>query len=321
LSSMLYSADQIDPLTGLPKKKNPKAQSFTQQQLQNAFQPTSTFGPSPQVDYGFGRQGVPRLPGMPDYRSLIDNDAGFQQAKLDFGAQGVADASSLAAQTQRALTLLGEVPDFGASAPPGLDLGLLNQAVTPQTRELAQSNTDAGLSIAARQQKAFKDQVRQIKNALAARGALRSGEAGHQLQEAQTGYDQARFDTTQEFVEWIAGLQAGLAERQRQEKLRLAQEATAAEQRVRQAYPGEAVPDGGYAQGTPDPSAPPAPATPPASDFVRSPAPTQKQSAAIGGGLPGLLTPNPMVTDRNNPYGAGFDVNEINRVLAQLAGR
>lgn len=243
------SSLEYDPLTGLPKKKSQqKPLSFTQQQIQQslAANPQAGFGPSPQVDYGFGAMGGFKLPGAPDYASLINNDPAYNQFKLDLGAQGVSDAASRAAQTQRAFTLFGQVPDINTL--PGLNADFLNQDITPATRELAQKNTDAGLSIIARQDKAFKDQVRAIKNALASRGALRSGEAAYSLQEAQLGRDQARFDTTDALSQLIAGLQQGFAEAQRQRAAQQAQAAAEASGRVAQQYPATA-PVGGNTAG------------------------------------------------------------------------
>lgn len=73
---------------------------------------------------------------------------------------------------------------------------------------------EMGLALRARQDKAFRDQVRVIKNALAARKALRSGEAEHQLREAQLQRDKAAFDTTEEPIQFIRGLQKGLEARE-----------------------------------------------------------------------------------------------------------
>lgn len=316
----------VDPQTGLPKKK--KQQQAVNQAWQNAGgqpavtqsllqNPLGTFGPSSQVDYGFGRQGAFRSPGMPDYRALIDNDAGYAQAKLDLGAQGVSDAASRAAMTQRALTLFGgPLPQFEQI--PGLNQEFLNQDVTPITRQLAQANTDAGLSIAARQAKAFKDQVRQIKNALASRGALRSGEAGHQLQNAQLGYDQAKFDSSDELMQFIGGLQAGYAEKQRLEKQLLAKEAAQAEARVRESYPGEAVPSGGFGAlpgSGPLPTAPQAPDPgPPAADnqaLINSMI-GSSPGASLAGVIPGYVPPK--------PGSAAYNQALINSMIGSLPG-
>ena len=275
----------IDPRTGLPQKKkqpaNPRlglspAQGLAQSnQIAGGFSPNlagSMFG-------GFGSAGQA---GVPDYKALINEQLG--PFRMELGAQGVADRAGLTSATQRALILSGAIPDFQGGAPPGLDTALLDEAVTPQTRQLAQQNTEAGLSIKARQDKAFKDQVRQIKNALASRGALRSGETGYQLQEAQLGRDQASFDTVTELTEFLAGLQAGFAEKERARKLQEAGAAADAEGRVRELYPAQA-PQGGNTGGQlPPQGAPPAAAPPPP-----SPAPLPPTIARTLTPLEGLL--------------------------------
>lgn len=168
---------------------------------------------------GFGGN-LPSMPSLPSFADGIKNDPLFLQLQKDLSAQGVSDAAQRAAMTRRALIQFGMVPGFDQLS--GVNADWLNADVDDQTRQLAQQNTAAGLSIAARQQQAFKDQVRNIRGALAARGALRSGEQGHGLQQAQTEYDQAKFDSTQELMDFIGGLQAGFAqqERARQEQLR-----------------------------------------------------------------------------------------------------
>lgn len=259
MSSYFGSVNDIDPATGLPRKKKQRdainqawAPFANQIQQSLAANPGAGLAASG-IDFGFGTRGQIRLPGAPDYASLINNDPAFMQMKSDLGAQGVSDAAQRAAATQRALVQWGDVPQFDQLT--GLQADYLNQDVTPATRELAQKNTEAGLSIKARQDKAFKDQVRQIKNALAARGALRSGEAAYSLQEAQLGRDQATYDTTQAILDFLSGLQAGYAERQRLLRTQEAQGAAEAAGRVQQQYPTTAVPAGGYAL----PQAPPVP--------------------------------------------------------------
>ena len=235
----------IDPYTGLPKKK----QSFTQQQVNAslAANPQGTFGPSPLVDYGSigssGAIGGPiRTPGfLPDYASLINTDPVFSQLRSDLAALGVSDAASRAASTQRAIAQFGLVPDLNGLQ--GLNASMLNEDITPEARALAQRNSEAGLSITARQERQFQNALRQMRNALAARGALRSGEAGFQAQELQRDYDAARFDTTQQLVDFIAGLQAGFADRERQRQMQQSQGAESAMSRQMQLNPatGETI--------------------------------------------------------------------------------
>lgn len=222
----------IDPVTGLPRGRNQNRRPGNQGNiLANSRQPTD-YSMLPQVGgggigFGGGAAFANRIT-TPDYAGLINNDPLYMQLRKDLAAQGVSDAASRAALTQRALVQFGQVPQFDALS--GLNPEWIGQDVNDTTRRLAASNTESGLSVAARQRQAFEKQVREIRNSLAARGALRSGEAGHMLQEAQTGYDRAQYDTMQELVDFISGLQAGFAqaERARQGQLRDGASAAAA---------------------------------------------------------------------------------------------
>jgi hypothetical protein len=301
----------VDAFTGLPKKKAAPKPTFTQQQIQAslAANPNATFGPSPGVNYGFGTAATPQLPNMPDYARLINDDPMYQQLLGDLRAQGVQDASSRAAQTGRAFTLFGQVPDLNSLG--GLNLEFLNQDITPSVRELAQKNTDAGLSIKARQDKSFKDTIRTIKNALAARGALRSGESTHRLQEAQLERDQADFDTRDQLGQLIAGIQAGYVEAQRARTREQSQAAFGAEERARQLYPGQAGGSGGYAPPPPAAPAPPSAPAPPQADF-------QQRSPNAPPPVYGFLNNGPLVADPVTPYGAAADFSSIAKFLASL---
>jgi hypothetical protein len=239
---MMYDSG-LDPLTGLPRQKKPAAQKPPSFQAAGGFGgslPPGSLNPGGSPSWPGGQPPLPS--NMPDYAGLIRNDPLYQQLQKDLGAQGIQDAAARAAQTQRALVLFGQVPQFDGLS--GVNPDWLNQDVNDQTRQLAEQNTQAGLSLAARQSKAFNDQVRQIRNSLAARGALRSGEAGHQFQEAQHGFDQAKFDATQELIDFISGLQAGFAQSERGRQGQLSQGAEAAAGRV--------PPQGGLAR-TPQP--------------------------------------------------------------------
>lgn len=237
---------ELDPRTGLPKTKTP---AYNPRAYVPGGAPTNVaqatqaqgFG----VPYtGVGSHGVsPRaftVPGFrPDYKSLIGSDPIFGQLKMDLSAGGIADAAARAAATARAVTQFGIVPDFNQLS--GLNQGFLNADITPEARMLAQRNTEAGLSISARQQKQLRDNIRLIKNQLAARGALRSGEAGHQLGEAQQDFDRQSFDSTQELMDYIAGVQAGFAQAERARQAQLSQGAQQAA--VTQAQLNPAQPD------------------------------------------------------------------------------
>ena len=79
---------------------------------------------------------------------------------------------------------------------------------------------------------------RAIKNALAARGALRSGEAGFQLGEEQQRFATAQYDARQQLVDLLAGIEAGYANAQRQRAAAGAGAAGDAMTRVINVFPG-----------------------------------------------------------------------------------
>lgn len=243
-----------DPVTGLVKQKQKlKLPGFTGDPgsfttMRAADPGADGMGSMPAAD---GR-GTIRIPGyMPDYKSLIANDPVFSQLKQDLAAQGIQDAGGRASAVQRALIQFGQVPDFNATGLNGLNPEWLNQDVTDQTRQLASQNTESGMSVTARQASQFDKNLRAIKNALAARGALRSGETGYQLGEAQKQYDTQRYDSTQELLDYIAGAQQGFTAAERARQAQAAQAAESAAGRQIELNP----PSGGQ-ELTPDPSVP-----------------------------------------------------------------
>lgn len=165
----------------------------------------------------------------PDFESILANDPIFTQFQADLSAQGISDAAQRAAATQRALVQFGAVPNF-AGGNLGLSdqqLSFLQQDVTPRVRELAETSTEEGLSIQARINEQNERNVRQIRNALAARGLLRSGELGHQLGEAQQAFTRAQFDARSQLLDYLSGVQAAFAESERMRQRELAQAARA----------------------------------------------------------------------------------------------
>lgn len=160
-----------------------------------------------------------------NYTDLINQDALFGQQRTDLAAESAADAANRAAAIQRALIQWGVVPDFQAEAGKlGLSpqsLSFLQSDINPGTKELADKNTAEGLSIFARLQKQHKDQIRAIKNALAARGMAKSGEAGYQTGEEEQQYKQQLTDSEQQLLQYITGAIAAFtgAERERNRTL------------------------------------------------------------------------------------------------------
>jgi hypothetical protein len=155
-------------------------------------------------------------PGMntQSYMDILRNDPIYSQTLADLSAQGISDRSQADTLAQRALIQFGEVPPLE-----GLDATLAGPdfaRIAGLARPLAEQNTASGMSIVARMNKLQKDNLRSIKNVLAARGALRSGEAGYQLGEEQQRYSTAQYDARTQLVDLLAGIEAGVAAGARQ---------------------------------------------------------------------------------------------------------
>jgi hypothetical protein len=101
----------------------------------------------------------------------------------------------------------------------------------PQTQQIAQQNTAAGLSTSARLAQANTDAVRKIKNELNARGLLNSGETGFQLGREQQSYGQAQFDARSKLLDYLNQYQGGWLAAQQGNAQSLAQAASQAADR------------------------------------------------------------------------------------------
>lgn len=134
--------------------------------------------------------------GTVDLSSLITQDPFYRQQNLDLDAGGIADAAQRAANIRATLVNWGIIPDLSKSASElGLSdkvLGYLKSDVDPMTQELARKNNEQGLSVSAQLDKNNTDNIRNIRNALAARGMYQSGELGHGLTENEQNYKIAR---------------------------------------------------------------------------------------------------------------------------------
>jgi len=137
----------------------------------------------------------------------------------------------------------GEVPNFAQSAS---DLGLgdsfntdINQSIT----DLANQNTQAGTSTYANLQTAYKNQVRGIKQYLAARGLLSSGETGYRLGNAQQSYNQGLYDDTNKLLSYLSGIQSSYNTAQQNEEQQQTSAANDAYSRaITAAQSGQALP-------------------------------------------------------------------------------
>ena len=224
-----------DPMTGLRKTQSRQTQSsyqipgwgsdLSEQGLGVSWSPgavTPGSSSTPQTQAGAG----PINTGS--YLNLLNSDPILQQTLADLQAGGISDRAQADTLSQRALIQFGEVP-----ALEGIDAKLAGPdfaRVAGLARPLAEANTQSGMSVVARMEKLRKDNVRAIKNALAARGALRSGEAGHQLGEEQQRFQQAQYDARSQLVDLLSGIEAGFANAMRQRAGQQAQAQQAAMQ-------------------------------------------------------------------------------------------
>jgi hypothetical protein len=162
-------AVEYDPITGLPKQQGQQTSTgYGAPQFA-----TSTAGTSGRRATAVRRLVAAGGGGTSSWQQFLQNDPFWKQFNADLSAQGIADEAGAKAQTQRAIIQFGEAPsDLTGQAASWID---------DTTRQLASQNTTAGTSQLARINKFNTDQIRSIKNALAARGALRSGELGISL--------------------------------------------------------------------------------------------------------------------------------------------
>lgn len=160
----------------------------------------------------------------PDWKSLIEGDAGLIDAKSALAAGGVQDLAQRNAAIQRALVQFGKVPDLGSLAKSlGMSQADIQDAAGPDVQKLAQENTDAGLSTEARLAQANQDAVRQITNSLNARGILNSGETGFQLDRQNTANRQGEYDANQKLLDYLQQYQQGYVSAQQAKEQSLAQ--------------------------------------------------------------------------------------------------
>lgn len=153
----------------------------------------------PQQQNLASQQGAPTPP--PGYGDLIN----MLLSGLGGSPSGTTPEEGLA-QARRALIQYGGVPQ-GLSG-----LKQLKGAFDSGTSSLAQANTKSGISLLARINEAHDDRNRYIKNRLAARGILQSGETGFQLGREQTNYARAQADSSGKLLDYLAGINAGIAQ-------------------------------------------------------------------------------------------------------------
>jgi (2Fe-2S) ferredoxin len=168
---------------------------------------------------------APNAPAV-DYKSLIENDPFYQQAKADSGAQGISNAAQRAQAIKKAIIDWGVMPDWATAADKlGLSpelLGYIQQDIDPNTANYAAQNEAQGLSRHARLEAANKQNIDAIRNQLAARGMYQSGELGYGLTENAQQYKQAATDAEGNVIGAIAGIGQSYASAEAQRKRDLA---------------------------------------------------------------------------------------------------
>jgi hypothetical protein len=225
------SSLQYDPLTGL-RKTSGSNRSVLGGDPFSDWLGTGGAATTPTSALPTGTSTTPvtagQQPGLntQSYMDILRSDPIYNQTLADLSAQGISDRSQADTLAQRALVQFGEVP-----ALEGLDSRLAGPEfgrISGVARPLAEANTASGMSIVARMERLRKENVRAIKNALASRGALRSGESGYQLGQEQERYTTAQYDARSQLVDLLAGIEAGYANAQRGRSAAQGQAATQA---------------------------------------------------------------------------------------------
>ena len=230
------SSMEFDPLTGLPKQQGGAA--YPGAPVFGTTAPFSTTGGTGYASTGGTGTGGAWTPA--DFQKALEADPLYKQSLADITAASVADRAGLKGARQQAIIRFG-YDDLGG-------LGDLGGDIDETTLNLARQNTQAGTSVGSRITKAHADAMRMMKNALAARGMLRSGELGHQVGELDLSRRQGDYDARQTLVQALSGYAAGFAQA---EQARAMQRAAAAGGAA-----GRFPPTGGGGGGGPQPPAP-----------------------------------------------------------------
>ena len=158
--------------------------------------------------------GPTTIPGYkPNYNALIQGDPIYNQLGENLGAESISDRAGLTAARRRGYIQFGAdyTPDASLA---GSDFGA---DIDETTRQLARTNTAEGLSITGQIDRQHQDNITALKNALAARGLLRSGATGKALGREEQDYKVAQSEARLKVADYFAGVQAAFnaAERAR----------------------------------------------------------------------------------------------------------
>lgn len=219
-----------NPITGLSSPYKSYTDYWnTKGNFGGQFQPYDSSGPWDSPTGAGPSGGAPSDPGapsgpqMPNFTDILNSDPWLRQYNLDMMAQSASDKASRDAAIDQGLIRYGEVPDQFQVG--GIDARELQSILTPEVRQLAQQNTSSGMSLKARTAQTYQDTLSQVKNVLAARGALQSGETGYQLGRTDQDYNRTVYDQKNQLLDYVNGVQQGYvaAERARQQSLFQAQ--------------------------------------------------------------------------------------------------
>ena len=148
----------------------------------------------------------------PDYQALIQQDPAFMAVSQHLSAKGISERAQRGADTAKALIQYGIVPDFdslGASL--GLsseEIAMLKEDIDPHTGDLARQNTGSGLSTTARLAEGQRQAILSLRNWLAARGALGSGDNAYRTNIQDTLYAGQSSDALNSVLASIGGYQS-----------------------------------------------------------------------------------------------------------------
>lgn len=125
----------------------------------------------------------------PDYANLITSDPTY------VAAQGAAGAAQQGADAQRRAAVRDAFVKYGGKMPTGWNdtYGDIDQA----TKDAAAGNQFSTIASLGRN---YAQSVEQFKRALAARGALQSGDLNYGQDQLDTGYGQGQYDAANQFM-------------------------------------------------------------------------------------------------------------------------
>jgi len=169
--------------------------------------------------------GMPKLANYtPDYQSILNQDPAFTALKQSLSAQGIQSAAQRRQATNQALEQFGSIPDFDSVASKlGLSadaLAMLKADIDPATAGLAAGNQ---FSTEKELQRQEDQAMLALRNNLAARGGLSSGENAYQSGNQEHNYEHAQQDALMKLLSAITGYQQGYTTEQQGQQQQLDQ--------------------------------------------------------------------------------------------------